>query len=145
MPDGSLRQRALRLLARREHSRAELRAKLAAHAENEELLDRLLATLEAENLLSDQRYATQRVTARASRFGDGRLRQDLRSQGVGDAEIAAAMAEGGDEMERCRAVWQKKFGSRPGSVEERARQMRFLQYRGFAGDTIRCVLQGEEE
>ncbi|HZX30531.1 MAG TPA: recombination regulator RecX [Rhodocyclaceae bacterium] len=145
MPD-SLRVQALKVLARREYSRAELRAKLAPHAESEEQLDSLLDALQAERLLSDQRYANQRVIARAGRFGNSRLKQELRTHGVGDEDIAAAMEEsGGDETERCRAVWNKKFGHPPASAEERAKQMRFLQYRGFSADAIRRVLKGEEE
>jgi len=144
MPD-VLRVQALKFLARREHSRAELRAKLAPHAESEEQLDHLLDALQAERLLSDQRYATQRVAARGGRFGNSRLKQELRTQGVGDEDIAAAVEAGGDETERCRAVWRKKFGNSPASAEERAKQMRFLQYRGFSGEAIRRVLRGEEE
>lgn len=144
MPD-ALRVRALKCLTRREHSRAELRAKLAAHADSEEQLDSLLDALQAERLLSDQRYASQRVAARAGRFGNTRLRQELRTQGVGDEDIAAAVETGGDEAGRCRTVWQKKFGHLPASPEERAKQMRFLQYRGFSSEAIRCVLRGEIE
>lgn len=144
MPD-TLRVQALKCLARRDYSRAELRAKLAPQAESEDQLDILLDTLQAENLLSDQRYASQRVAARGSRFGNARLKQELRTHGVGDEDIAAAVEAGGDERERCRAVWQKKFGTFPGSAEERAKQMRFLQYRGFSADAIRHVLRGEEE
>ncbi|HJW24803.1 MAG TPA: recombination regulator RecX [Rhodocyclaceae bacterium] len=144
MPD-ALRVQALKFLARREHSRAELRAKLAPHAESAEQLDLLLDALQAERLLSDQRYASQRVAARAGRFGNSRLKQELRTQGVGDEDIAAAVEAGGDEIERCRGVWQKKFGHGPASAEERAKQMRFLQYRGFSSEAIRRVLRGEEE
>jgi regulatory protein len=144
MPD-ALRVQALKYLARREHSRAELRAKLAPLAESEEQLENLLDALQAERLLSDQRYASQRVAARAGRFGNSRLKRELRTQGVGDEDIAAAVEGGGDETERCRAVWRKKFGNAPGSAEERARQMRFLQYRGFSSEAIRRVLRGEDQ
>ncbi len=143
MPD--LRVRALQLLTRRDYCRAELRAKLAAEAESEEELDVVLDGLQGERLLSDQRYATQRVVARAGRYGNARLRQELRQKGVADEEIAAALPEGGDESERCRAVWARKFSSLPHSAEERAKQMRFLQYRGFSGEAIRRVLAGGDE
>jgi regulatory protein len=143
MPD--LRVRALQLLTRRDYSRAGLQAKLAPHAESEEDLTRVLDALQAERLLSDCRYATQRVAARGRRYGDARLRQELRQQGVSDADIAAALPEAGDEAERCRAIWAKKFGHPPKTAEERAKQMRFLQYRGFSGDAIRRVMQGSDE
>ncbi|MBL8420717.1 MAG: recombination regulator RecX [Dechloromonas sp.] len=144
MPDRSqaLRVAALRLLTRRDHSRAELRAKLAAGAESAEQLDAVLEVLQAECLLSDRRYARARVVARAGRFGDARLKQELRQHGVGDDDIAAALPEGGDEVLRCRAVWERRFRELPQELEERARQVRFLQYRGFSGEAIRSVMRG---
>ena len=143
MPD--LRVRALQLLTRRDYSRAELQKKLAAHAESAEELASVLDTLQGERLLSDHRYATQRVTARAGRYGDARLKQELRLKGVSDDDIAAALPEGGDETERCLAVWQRKFGQPAQTPEERAKQMRFLQYRGFSSEAIRRVLRGVEQ
>ena len=143
MPD--LRVRALQLLTRRDYSRAELQKKLAAHAESAEELASVLDTLQGERLLSDHRYATQRVTARAGRYGDARLKQELRLKGVSDDDIAAALPEGGDEIERCLAVWQRKFGQPAQTPEERAKQMRFLQYRGFSSEAIRRALRGIEQ
>ena len=143
MPD--LRVRALQLLTRRDYSRAELQKKLAAHAESAEELASVLDTLQGERLLSDHRYATQRVTARAGRYGDARLKQELRLKGVSDDDIAAALPEGGDETERCLAVWQRKFGQPAQTPEERAKQIRFLQYRGFSSEAIRRALRGIEQ
>lgn len=143
MPD--LRVRALQYLTRRDYSRAELLAKLAAHAETGEELEAVLDTLQAERLLSDHRYASQRVVARAGRYGNGRLRQELRQKGVSDEDIEAALPDGGDEGDRCRAIWAKKFGRPPQSAEERAKQMRFLQYRGFSAEAIRRAMRGVDE
>jgi len=147
MPDpaAALRVAALRLLTRRDHSRAELTAKLAAQAESADQLNQVLDTLQAERLLSDHRYASQRVAARGRRYGNARLSQELRQHGVGDDDIAAALPEAGDETERCRAIWAKKFGRPPQSADERAKQMRFLQYRGFSGEAIRRVMRGVDE
>lgn len=144
MPE-NLRARALGYLARREHSRAELRRKLAAHAESAEMLDGLLDELEKGRQLSDKRYAEARVMVRSGRYGNGRLAQELRQAGVDDESIGLALASGEDEMARCRAVWQKKFGVLPGSLPERMKQERFLQYRGFSRESIRQVLQGLSE
>mgnify|MGYP000975580650 CR=1 FL=1 len=74
----SLRARALSYLARREHSRVEMRRKLAPHAESPEQLDSLLDTLEAQGLLSIERFAESVVHRRAGRFGAARIRQELR-------------------------------------------------------------------
>ena len=138
MPD--LRVRALQLLTRRDHSRAELKSKLATAAESAEQLDAVLDRLEAERLLCDQRYASQRVIARARRYGNGRLKQELRQSGVSDEDIANALPEGGDEPARCQAVWLRKFGETAKTPAERAKQMRFLQYRGFSGEAIRQTM-----
>lgn len=143
MPD--LRARALALLARREHTRAELQRKLAGLADADDDLASLLDELESERLLSDARYAAQRVAHRASRLGDTRLRQELKGAGVAEAAIVNALTESGDEHARCREVWKKKFGEMPIDVNERHRQMRFLQYRGFSTESIRKVLGGSEE
>lgn len=144
-PSAALRVAALRLLTRRDHSRAELQAKLAAQAESAEQLAAVLDRLQAERLLSDQRFARQRVGARGARYGDARLKQELRQSGVSDDDIIAALPEAGDEAERCQAVWARKFRELPQSAAERAKQMRFLQYRGFSGDAIRRVMRGADE
>lgn len=144
-PLAALRVAALRLLTRRDHSRAELKGKLAVQAASEEQLEAVLDRLQAERLLSDPRYASQRVAARANRYGNARLKQELRQNGVSDDDIAAALPEAGDEAERCQAVWARKFRELPQTAAERAKQMRFLQYRGFSGEAIRRVMRGADE
>ena len=142
---GTLRERALRLLARREHARAELARKLAPYAESGEALEALLDDLTARRLLSDERYVEMRLNARAARFGNARLAYELRTQGVSEELLAAGLAENDDELVRARAVWQRKFGEQPRDAGERARQMRFLLSRGFSGETVRRVLRGDFE
>ncbi len=138
-----LRQRALRLLARREHARAELRKKLAPHAASEEQLDALLEDLAGRRLLSDARYAEMRVSSRSARYGNARLSQELKQQGVSAEETATALAEAGDELLRAHGIWARKFGTLPVDAADRARQTRFLMSRGFSGETIRRLLRGE--
>jgi regulatory protein len=142
----SLRERALRLLARREHSRAELGRKLAAHVEPEDDLAALLDELSQRKLLSDERYAESRSHALSRKFGAARIAHELRAKGLdkGLAERASAAARV-TEIERARAVWLRKFKHPPGSRDERARQMRFLQSRGFSFDAIRAVVRGADE
>lgn len=142
---GTLRERALRLLARREHARVELSRKLAPHAESAEQLATLLDDLAARHLLSDERYVEMRLNARSARFGNARLAHELRTQGVAEDLVREALAGSEDEQSRARQVWLRKFGSQPAAVDaaERARQMRFLASRGFSGETIRRVLRGD--
>ncbi len=144
---GTLRERALRLLARREYSRVELARKLSPHAESAEALESLLDGLSASRLLSDERYVEMRMNARGRRFGNARLAYELRTQGVAEDLVEAALAAGGDELTRARQVWMRKFGDRPETPDagQRASQMRFLTSRGFSGETIRRLLRGDFE
>ncbi len=137
----SLRERALRLLARREHSRAELGRKLAAHARPEDDLESLLEDLSRRRLVSDERYAESRVHSLSSKFGAARIAHELRAKGL-DKELAerASGPARSTEIERAREVWRRKFRLAPRTREERAKQMRFLQSRGFSFDAIRAVV-----
>lgn len=189
-PPLSLKGQALALLARREHSRAELRSKLLAHARKRaqsaakqaatsaalgprdpwdrpgpgdspppeepaseavfdaeaarEEIERVLDELEAARHLSDERFAESRVHARAKRQGTARIRQELARHGLElDPETARQLRE--TELERARAVWQRKYGGEaPADPAERARQMRFLAARGFAAEVVRRVVGGRD-
>lgn len=140
----TLYERAIALLARREHSRAELARKLSPHLNDEENVDTLVTLLDrlvADKLLSDRRYAEVLAHSRAGRHGSLRLRQDLQQQGVseGDAGSVLASARAAD-TEACRVVWQKKFGALPQDIKERARQTRFLLGRGFPIHVVNRVV-----
>ena len=143
MAELTLRQRALGALSRREHSRSELARKLASHAESREQLDALLDRLEQEKLLSAARFAESLTHRREARFGSQRIRMELKQHGLEphlvEERMAALVAT---ELDRCRNVWEKKFGAPPASREERARQIRFLSGRGFSGECIRKLFEG---
>ena len=142
---GTLRERALRLLARREHSRVELARKLAPHAESSEALELVLDELNAQGLLSDERYVEMRLRARAARLGNARLASELRRQGVSDELVSTALAGSEDELARAQRVWQRKYGVTAADANQHARQMRFLLARGFSAETIRRVIRGDFE
>jgi regulatory protein len=142
----SLLARALGYLARREHSRAELRRKLAVHAESAAQLDRLLDGLEAKKLLSDRRFTEVMARSRGERFGAARVRQELRAHGVGDPLVREAVGElTRTELQRARQVWRRKFDGPPADAAERARQMRFLAQRGFDAEVVRRVVGGTDD
>ena len=142
MPEPSLKSRALRLLARREHSRAELERKLAAHASEPGELAQALDELSALGLINEDRVAASLLHRRAPRLGAARVLQEMKARGLGAAALADAAAQLREtELERARAVWQKKFGAPAASLAERAKQARFLASRGFSGDVVRRVLQ----
>lgn len=136
-----LRKRAIRLLAQREHARAELVRKLAAHGTPEQI-DSVLNELARAGLQSDARFAESYVRSQANRLGTARLCQTLRRKGVAGELVEAQVAALPDEQERVHAVWAKKYGTAPIDPRERARQARFLQGRGFSVEIIRQLLKG---
>ncbi len=139
-----LRDRALNLLARREHSRVELARKLVPHGDPDEVAV-LLDELELEGLLSNARYAESLAHARAGRHGSLRLKADLRDKGVPEGVVNQVVSEAREQdLAAAREVWSRKFGQPPEDAAERARQMRFLAGRGFPADIVRRVVGGAE-
>ena len=132
----------MRYLARREHSRAELHAKLQPYVQEGEDLDAVLAELEKRNWLSDSRAAEMLVDSKRGRFGTQRIAHELRQKGIDENLISAAMPQLKEsELETARDVWQRKFGSLPQDQKEQARQVRFLQSRGFSMEVILKTLK----
>lgn len=140
---GGLRERALRLLARREHSRAELARKLAGEASaNAAAIEETLDRLERDGYLSDERFAELFVASRGARHGARRLRYDLRSRGVSDPLIDRALDTlTATDAERARALWQRRFGRIPDNPREHARQARYLEAHGFAPEVLRTLIR----
>jgi len=153
-PEVSLRARALQYLARREYSRAELRGKLLPHVQPDADdgfdsrqtqpvdLDALLDDLTARGWLSDERATTQLVHTKRSRFGTQRITHELRQKGIAEELISDALPQLKEtELDAAREVWRKKFGAAPQDEKEKAKQVRFLQSRGFSFDVIFQVLR----
>ena len=142
--DPTLKARALRALARREHSRAELERKLAPHAESAQQLQALLDRLVQTGLLSNERFAQSVVHRRASTRGAAVIRHELRAHGLADEVVSSQLASlNKSEFARARALWLRRFGTAPQSLPERARQMRFLVSRGFSADVVGRIVGGK--
>ena len=143
----SLKGRALRLLARREHSRAELERKLAAFEEVPGTLAQALDALQAKDFINEQRVVDSVVHRRAPRLGAGRVRQELERKGLDREAVASAVAAlASTELARARYVWQKRFGGTAAvDAADRARQMRFLASRGFSGEVVRRVVNAPDD
>jgi len=139
---------AVRLLARREHSVEELRRKLQSRGHPAAAVDAVLARLMAKHLVSDDRFTSSFIHHHAQR-GQGpiRIRAELRQQGVAGEAIESALENEATDWVACaRAVRIRKFGqSPPASLAERAKQARFLQYRGFNSDQIWAALKSDVE
>ena len=141
--DRDPRTDSMRLLARREHSVAELRQKLLARGHDTARVAEVLGDLAGEGLLSDVRFAEAFARSRVARGqGPVRIRAELREHEVADEVIAGCFdALAVDWLEQAARVRRKRFGNAvPDSFEERTRQARFLQYRGFDAGHIRQVL-----
>ena len=145
-PESALRARALRLLARREHSRAELRRKLAPHAVEGVDLDALLDDFTKRGWLSEERFVEQAVRAKSRRFGPLKIAHHLREKGIGEADIESALSQAkSEEGEALASAWRTRFGRPPADDAEKAKQVRFLQQRGFPLESVLRFLKAEPQ
>lgn len=141
----SLKGRALRYLAAREHSRAELERKLAAHEETPGQIAQVLDELQAKDFISEARVVESVINRRAARFGNARIRHELLNKGLDPAQVADAVSGLKEtELQRARDIWRRKFDGPAPDASGRAKQMRFLATRGFGGDVIRRVVSQED-
>ena len=139
----TVRTAALALLAGRDFARQELARRLERRGYPPELVARVVAALAAERLLSESRFVEQFIRQHAGRgHGPVRIRMELRERGVADAEIEEALEAAAEDWPAiAREARRRRFGlSPPGDYRERARQVRFLQYRGFSPEQIRAAL-----
>jgi regulatory protein len=150
----SLKGRALRALAGREHSRAELVRKLASFEAAPGELEAVLDDLSAKGYINEQRVADSLAHRRGAKLGTARVVQELKAKGVEPEAVAqAATALKATELTRAREVWRKKFGKltdhsandKATSAAERVKQMRFLASRGFAAEVIRKAVGGASD
>ncbi len=139
----TLRARALRHLARREHTRYELAKKLAPYAGTPQEIEQVLDDFAQRGWLSEQRAAEQMVHALQGRYGPARIRRDLEAKGMAAEVVEGAIAVlKEDESEAARVVWKKKFRAPPCSAAECAKQMRFMLGRGFSREVVSRLLRG---
>ena len=141
-----IRDTAIGLLTRREHSVSELGQKLQRKGFQPDDISRVLNELKQEKLLSDERFAEAYIASRIERgSGPLRIKAELRQRGVKDYIIEAGFEDQGENwLQRAEQVRRKRFGhSRPDEFQGRAKQARFLQYRGFTAEQVRRVLGDE--
>lgn len=131
----AIRRSAMDLLARREHSYSELLRKLTLRGASSDAADIELSKLQDEGLLSDARFCEAYVYARSQRgIGPMRLREELRQKGVSSTLVEQILEESQwDWPARAAQAFAKRFPEgRAVELKERARQQRFMQYRGFS-------------
>jgi len=142
------RKKAMDYLARREHGREELINKLLRAGFGQDIADEVVARLVDERLQSDARYVEAFITSRINQGkGPLRIRADLRERGISDAAISHGLdAAGHDWFMAAIEVRRKKFGAcEPADFEEKARQMRFLQSRGFDTDQVQAAVSASSD
>ena len=142
------RKKAMDLLARREHARGELERKLVAAGFDADIAADVLQRLAEEGLQSDRRFVEAFVQSRINQGkGPLRIHADLGQRGIAAGLIDEVLAEADEDWcALARAIRKKKFGpSQPVEFRERARQMRFLQYRGFEPDQIQAAVSSFED
>lgn len=138
----ALKAQAIRLLARREYARAELEQRLIARGASRDEVRAALDELATLGYLSNERYARTVAAQKAGRYSRRHIAEDLRAKGVTGAQIDAALSDAGiDDDAALRALWQRKFGKPPADEREKARQVRFLQARGFALSAVLKLLR----
>ena len=148
----SVKGRALRYLAQREHSRAELERKLARQVTDTEVataqqqITRALDALAAAGLLSDTRAAASVLAGQGQRSGVRRLRQILQFKGLAPDLVSDTLRRAREtELQRAQDVWRRRFGVPATDPKDRARQLRFMAGRGFESDIARRVVQGSSD
>ena len=143
----AVRRTAMDLLARREHGRVELTRKLRQRGACPDMIDAALDRLTEEGLLSESRYLESYINYRAgSGYGPLRIREELSQRGLARGDIEEALRECDfNWQERLEETWRRKFsGQVPVDAKERARQGRFLSYRGYPLEMIGRLLSGRE-
>jgi len=136
---------AIDYLSRREHASQELHNKLLRKGFEEYVINRVLTQLRVDNLQSDERFAESYIRSRTNKgFGPLRIQQELRERGITE-ELLQDMLESSDTdwIKLARQAKQKRFGQNlPQNQRELAKQIRFMQYRGFTSSQVKAALSG---
>jgi regulatory protein len=143
----SARAVGVRMLARRDYSRAEFAQRLRARGLPAADIEAALDDFERRGYLCDARYAQALVGARAGRLGSRAIARDLHDKGIAPAaakDALSALADR-DELADATALWQRRFGRPPVDDRERVKQVRFLIARGYGVSIALKVVDGVSE
>ena len=133
----------MRLVARREHTRLELTKKLIVRGFGRGDVDTLLNDFEEKGWLDERRYIDIFLRAKRCRYGSLKLIRELEVRGISRdliEEVRPGIQSG--ELDAAQGVWQKRFGVQPKNSTELAKQIRFMQSRGFEQEVIKSVVNG---
>jgi len=138
----SIKAQAVRLLARREYARDELEQRLIAKGASRDEVAAVLDELTSQGLLSNERFAHALVAQKSGSYSRRSIRGELKRKGVSGDAIENAIGDAPIEDDAAMlALWQRRFGTPPANDREKARQIRFLQSRGFELSAIFKLLR----
>ena len=146
--EAQLKKRALYYLGKRDYSRAELRKKILVYSETLEItkdnLELVLDELEKKEWLSDIRFSEQFVLTKKRKFGTRKIAHELKLRGVEELIINRVLKDiKDDEFFLAKQIWEKKFNQIPITINEKAKQIRFMQSRGIEVSIIHKILSGK--
>ena len=135
-------------MGKRDYSRMELRNKILNYSEslgiNKVDLELVLDELENKDWLSDDRFAEQFVLSKKRKFGVRKIAHELKLRGVDELIINRVLGEiKDDEFILAKKIWEKKFNQIPITIDEKAKQIRFMQSRGIEVAIIHQILSGK--
>ena len=143
-----LKKRALYYLGKRDYSRVELGRKILAYSESLEInkadLELVLDELENKDWLSDNRFSEQFVLSKKRKFGARKIAHELKLRGVSESIISRVLSDiKDDKFLLAKKIWEKKFNQIPITIDEKAKQIRFMQSRGIEVAIIHQILSGK--
>lgn len=144
----SIFEQAMSLLSHREHSKKELTTKLKSRGHEEEEIEATIERLEEMNYLNDARFAEIFVRSRLSKpLGASRIQQELLQKGINSELAKTAILEAdADWFELAKQLKERRFGEEASTdFKEKAKQSRYLQYRGFDFDQIKYAISSQDE
>ncbi|GAM08697.1 regulatory protein RecX [Geobacter sp. OR-1] len=147
--EAKARESAIRILARRDHSKAEMKRKLIRNGFSPEVAEATISSLQEKGYLDDRRYAERWAAAalEGGRCYGPRLRAELRQRGIDQAtasEVISELTSGSDETETLRMLLRRRFPEfDPFTADDREKRriFGFLQRRGFSTGAIMTVFK----
>ncbi len=135
-------------MGKRDYPRMELRKKILTYSESLEIskvdLELILDELEKKGWLSDDRFSEQFVSTKKRKFGAQKIAHELKLRGVDESIINRVIKEiKNDEFSLAKKIWEKKFNQIPITIDEKAKQIRFMQSRGIEISIIHQILSGK--
>ena len=141
--DKALVSAALKLLARRDYSRSEFISRLMSAEFGKDDVEAAADWCHEQGFLNETRFAESASRRLGAKFGAKRVAHTLRQKGVAEEQVSAAMSTLNEsEQDRARALWTRKFAKVAESADEKSKQIRYLQSRGFSFAIIKLVITG---